>query len=189
MLPVCETKADMQTLLIAVATYCIFTLQTAIAGSLSVAGCVPNLVFAGLLVLAPRLTGSQRLVTAAVWGLIADCLADGRLGPDLVCCTICILVVERCQTRWQPAAPLTLIVLAIPLTLFESAATATLRLALDGRNLEWQRLCLGTAGSAVWTVCVVALLAVAANLIGNRTHDRSPPDAPALSNKWRMLTE
>jgi rod shape-determining protein MreD len=179
----------MKWLLVAPATYLVFALQTSLADSLTVAGCVPNLPLAGLLLMAGHGTGWRGLVMAAVWGLIADCLADGRLGPDLICCTICLLVFEHGHAQWNLGSPWRLVAISIPLVLFESAATGAMRALLDGHAIDWQRLCLFAAGSSVWTVVVVAGLAFVGALVGRRAGTEGIEAAPAISNRWRMLTE
>lgn len=179
----------MKWFLVAPATYLVFALQTALADTLTVAGCVPNLALAGLLIMASRGSGWRQLVTAAAWGLIVDCLADGRLGPDLICCTACLLVFERCHQRWNLGSPWRLIAVSIPLVLLETAVTGALRATLDGRAVDWQRLAVFAVGSTTWTVIVVAGLAFAGVLVGHRGNEANGAAAPALSNRWRMLTE
>jgi len=179
----------MKWLLVVPATYLVFALQTGLADSLTIGGCVPNLPLAGLLIMASRGSGWRQLVTAAAWGLIADCLADGRLGPDLIAFAVCLVVFERCHMRWNLGSYWRLVAMSIPLVLLETAVTGALRASLDGHAVDFQRLCLFAAGSTVWTVVVVAGLAFVGALVGNRAHYGNETAAPALSNRWRMLTE
>jgi len=179
----------MKLLLTAIATYCVFVLQTSLADAWSVAGCVPNLPLAGLIVMAGLGPSRQRIVTAAAWGLIADCLADGRLGPALICFTVCFLVVERSHLRWGLGSPVRLIAISVPLVLLESLLTSALRVTLEGRPLDTGRLGFLALGSTAWTIAVVASLTIVVTFVSNRSRDQSAPGAPALSNKWRMLTE
>jgi rod shape-determining protein MreD len=184
-----QLSSVMKLLLTLIATYLVFVLQTSLADVWSIAGCVPNLPLAGVIVMAGLGSGRRRIVTAAAWGLIADCLADGRLGPALIGFSLCFLVIERCHLRWGLGSPVRLIAISVPLVLLESTVTSALRVTLERRPLDLGRLGFLALGSTAWTVAVIAGLTIIVTIASNRSRDRSVPGAPALSNKWRMLTE
>ncbi len=169
-------------------TYLIFVLHTGIARDLTVAGCVPNLLLAGLVLLLVRVRGRSGIAMAAAWGLLSDALTDGRLGPDVICFSLTAYAVRQFHARWNLNSPWKSGVLSSVVVAGEMVAATSLRLLADGRSPELSTLGAHAVGSALYTGILVAGMSLAARLVLRQTAESTTPDAPTVSNQWRMLT-
>jgi len=170
-------------------TYLIFVLHTGLARSLAVGWCTPHLVLAGLVLLTVRMPGREGLVVAAGWGLLSDCLADGRLGPDVVSFVLATAVIRHLSCRWNlkssemaGAASGTIVWAAL-------VVSAGLRMFPGGRILDLAGPVRFAAGPGLYTGVLIATATLAARLVARTPAGIDAAAAPAMSNKWRMLTE
>jgi rod shape-determining protein MreD len=170
-------------------TYLVFALHSSLATGLAVAGFAPHLVLAGSVLLASRTKARQGLLLGALWGFLADCLTDGRMGAGVICFSLSTWALQICTSQPKSTVPWRLAVLSLPLVWVNMIGTELLRGLTDGRPVDLQGLCPHAAGSAIYTVIIIAMAEWAIRLV----HGKSPADAviaaPTVSNKWRMLTE
>src|SRR5437016_1278073 len=80
-------------------TYLIFVVQSSFASKLAIAGCSPHLVLAGLIATILHFSARQAVLAGACWGLISDCLGDGRLGVDIAGFALTALIVHSVLVR------------------------------------------------------------------------------------------
>jgi rod shape-determining protein MreD len=165
------------------------TLHSTLAASLAVAGFSPHLLLAGLSLLASRTTTRQSLFAGALWGLLADCLTDGRLGAGLICFSLSTWFLQRCRGQSYRGRFWKLAIWSVPVIFADMVATAALRIVFDIRPVDWQGLCIHAAGSAVYSGILVGIAELAIRLVRGKTSENSEGTAPTVSNKWRMLTD
>src|SRR5947207_10947643 len=91
-------------------TYLVFGLHLSLTVSLAVAGFAPHLVLAGSVLLTCRTTARQGLLLGALWGLLADCLPDGRMGAGIICFSLSTWALQRCTWQSHSTVPLSLAV-------------------------------------------------------------------------------
>ena len=96
-------------------TYLVFAVHSVVASSLAVAGYAPHLVLAGLILMTSRMAGRQGLLAAGLWGLLADCLTEGRLGAGIVCFSLSTWLLQRCTGRRISSVPWRIAVFSVPL--------------------------------------------------------------------------
>jgi rod shape-determining protein MreD len=149
---------------------------------------VPHLVLAGLILMAVRVSGRQGLPLAAIWGLLSDCLSDARLGADVIGFVFAVLVVQWGGFRLGLSSPWRLGVLSVALVWCSSTLSVWLRMYAEGRADSLSAYCVTALGSALYTGAVVGIASLAARFI-SRQKAGVTAAAPAVSNKWRMLTE
>ena len=136
-----------------------------------------------------RIAGRQGLLAAALWGLLADCLTDGRLGAGVVYFSLSTWVLKRFTGRRNSSVPWRVAVMSVPLIWAAIVGMAVLRGLSDGRPSDLRGLCVHAAGSAVYTGMVIAAAEFAIGFVrGSSTADAGIA-APTVSNKWKMLTE
>jgi rod shape-determining protein MreD len=169
-------------------TYLVFVLQSSVAQGLSIGGFAPHLVLAGLILMAVRVSGRNGLLLAALWGLLSDCLSDSRLGADVIGFVVAVLIVQWGGIRLGLNSPWRLSGLSAVLIWCASVLSAGLRIHADGRAANLWACCVTALGSAFYTGALVGITSLAARFIGRST-TRESAAAPAVSNKWRMLTE
>jgi rod shape-determining protein MreD len=170
-------------------TYLIFVLHTGLVRSLAAGGCTPHLVLAGLVLMSLRTSGREGLALAAGWGLLSDCLADGRLGPEVVAFVLATFVISHLSRRWNLKSPVMAGAAACAIVWGTPAISAGLRMFPDGRNSVLAAPVWLAAGSALYTGILVAAVTLAARLIVRSPAGVDPATVPKMSNKWRMLTE
>jgi rod shape-determining protein MreD len=170
-------------------TYFIFVLHFTVAARLAIAGFAPHFMLAGLSLLAWRATSRQALLTGALWGLLADCLTDGRLGAGLICFLLSTWVLQRCTVQSNRGPSWKLAIFSVPVIFAAIVGTAGLRMLFDIRPVDWQALCIDAAGSAVFTGILIVIIEIAISVVRGRTSEHSAIAAPTVSNKWRMLTD
>ena len=170
-------------------TYLVFAVQTAFAGSLAIAGCAPHLVLAGVVLMTRRVPERAGLVVAAGWGLLSDCLTDGRLGPEIVAFVVAAALMSRLSGRWNLKSPGFSAAAGVAIVWVALVISAGLRMVPDGRIHALATLAGHAARSAIWTGALVAIATLAARLIISTPAESDPAATPAMSNKWRMLTE
>lgn len=170
-------------------TYIALTLHSTMAASLAIAGFTPHLVLAGLSLLAARAAPRQALFTGALWGILADCLADGRLGAGMICFSLSTWVLQRCTGGPNRGPSWKLAIWSVPVIFADIVAMAALRTHFDVHPVDWQGLCLYAARSAVFTGILIAIAEFAINLVRGRSIVDPTIAAPTVSNKWRMLTD
>ena len=82
-------------------TYLIFVLHSALRTMFSRRGYAPHLVLAGLILMCARNAGRAGICLAALWGLLADCLSEGRLGPGLMIFVLSAFVIGHCNAAME----------------------------------------------------------------------------------------
>lgn len=179
----------MKLLIIATCTYAIFVLHAAFARDLAISGIAPHLILAGLVVISVRVGAAQGMLLAAVWGLLADCLTEGRLGPHVVCFAIVVGILHRNRNQRRSSDSWKLAALSIPMVWGVLLAVQFWHSLAEGRTRDFTAVAIHAAGSAVYTGLVVAGAAYALRHVAPASADRTDPSSPSVSNKWRMLTE
>jgi rod shape-determining protein MreD len=178
----------MQWLWIVAWTYLIFVLQSSVARELAMGGCAPHLALAGLTLMAARVSGRRGLLLAGSWGLISDCLSDERMGAGVIGFVLAALVVQQGGIRLDLSSPWRLGALSAAVVWCSIACSAWLRIEAHGRPDSLSSYCLAALGSALYTGALVGVASLARRFMGRQT-TRDSAAAPAVSNKWRMLTE
>jgi cell shape-determining protein MreD len=174
-------------------TYLVFALHAGFAREMAIGACAPHLILAGLVLMVLRLNGRDGIALAAGWGFLSDCLVEGRLGADVVVFVLAAGVVRQLSVRWSLRVPWRAGAFSIGLVWGAVVASTAVRMLADGiladgRTLDLATLAIPAAGSAIYTGVLVAVLSLAASLVGrDRTDDATA--VPAVSNRWRMLTE
>ena len=170
-------------------TYLVFALHTGFAREMQIAGCVPHLMLAGLVLMTIRIPGRARHFVAAGWGIISDCLTEGRMGADVVAFVLAAYCIRCMSPRWNLESPLRAGMLSGLIVWAVIAVSTVVRMLPDGHLPGLALLGRHAAGSAIYTAVLVAAASRAARLLG-RSPDRSDPAAvPTVLNKWRMLAE
>jgi len=169
-------------------TYLVFVLHAGFARELQIGKCTPHLALAGLIPLAVRASGRRGIVVAAVWGLLSDCLSDGRLGTDVIVFVLAACCTRRAGARWNLIAPWRTGVFSAVTAWGALVACASLRLLSAGGSPPFTALGLQAAGSAVYTGLLAALVALTARIVWRSTDGDESAPAPQVSNKWRMLS-
>jgi rod shape-determining protein MreD len=174
-------------------TYLVFVLHSAFAREVAIGACAPHVILAGLVLMILRLNGRDGIVLAAAWGFLSDCLVEGRLGADVAAFVLAACAVRHLCVRWNLRVPWRAGAFSIGVVWGAVIVSTGIRMLADGmlsdgRTLDLARLAIPTAGSAIYTGMLVAVISLAASLVGrDRAGDATA--APAVSNKWRMLTE
>jgi rod shape-determining protein MreD len=178
----------MQWLLIIAWTYLTFVLQSSVARDMAIGGCAPHLIFAGLVLMAVRVSGRNGLLLAALWGLLSDCLSDARLGADIIGFVIAAWVMQWGGIRLELGSPWRLGGLSTVVIWCASVLSVWLRMHADGRVASLWAFGVTSLGSALYTGAIVGIASRAARFVGRNT-TRDSAVTPSVSNKWRMLTE
>jgi rod shape-determining protein MreD len=174
-------------------SYLIFVLHSGFARELRIGGCVPHLLLAGLILMTVRTAGSLGtgrlgICLAALWGLLSDCLTDGRLGADVITFVLVAFVIRQMHARWGLTSPARAGVVTAALVAAALVASTSLRLLPDGRIPDLAALGTYAAGSAAYTGFLAALGSLAARIVWREPMGDDAAASPAVSNKWRMLT-
>jgi rod shape-determining protein MreD len=188
----------MKWLWIIAATYLVFVLHAGFACEMAIGGCAPHLVLAGLVLMVLRLNGRDGIALAAAWGFLSDCLVEGRLGADVVAFVLAACAVRQLSVRWNLRVAWRAGAISIGLVWGAIVAGTAIRvladgmladgMLADGRTLDLGTLAMSAAGSAIYTGVLVAVISLAASLVG-RDRTENATALPAVSNRWRMLTE
>jgi rod shape-determining protein MreD len=179
----------MRWLWIFASTYLLFVLQTGFARHLEIVGYAPHLVLAGIFCLAVRMPGRGGLVVAAGWGLVSDCLTDGRLGPDLVTFVLAAHFIQQLSCRWNLETPGRAGVLSAAIIWAVLVVSTALRTLPDGHIPNLAALARSAAGTAIYTSLLVAAATLAARLVRRSTNGSDTVPVATVSNQWRMLAE
>jgi rod shape-determining protein MreD len=155
---------------------------------MAIGGCAPHLALAGLVLMAMRIPGRRALLLAAVWGLLSDCLSDSRLGADVIGFVLAVLFLKWGSIRLGLYSPWRLAGFSTPIAWCCTTFSLWLRMHADGRVAGLWDCCITALGSALYAGAAVGLASLAARII-SRQEARDTAAAPAVSNKWRMLTE
>jgi rod shape-determining protein MreD len=170
-------------------TYLVFVLHSGLAREAAVGGCAPHLVLAGLVLMVLRITGREAIALAAVWGFLSDCLVEGRLGVDVMFFVLTTMALRQLNARWNLRSPWRAAVVSMTFVWGELVASGSFRILAEGQTPDLPPLAHSAAGSAVYSGLLVAMLALAARLVARDAIDDDASAAPAVSNKWRMLTD
>lgn len=170
-------------------TYLIYVLHSGFARELTIAGCTPHLVLAGLLLMTIRIGGRQGVLLAGGWGLLSDALSDGQLGADVACFACLVCMVQRLNARWNLSSPWRLGAISVVVVGAEVVASTSLRMSVGGQSLHLPTILAHAAGSALYTGLVVAVASFAAQIVLRQPAGTAGAAAPTVSNRWRMLTE
>lgn len=169
-------------------TYVVFVVHSSFASKLAIASCSPHFVLAGLILAILHFSATQAVLLAACWGLISDCLGDGRLGVDVACFAVSALVVQflfvrkHLDSRVRPAALTGILVLA------NVIGSTGLRSMGEVHGPAFAALCGRAAGSAAYTAALIALVSLSGMIVRRQSLADAVPVAPTVSNRWRMLT-
>jgi rod shape-determining protein MreD len=170
-------------------TYLVFVLHSSLAASLAIAGSAPQLVLAGWILVIRRMPPRQGLLAAALWGLLADCQTNGRLGAGIVCLSISTWILQRCLGRRNDNSLLTLVVLSSPLIWADIVGMAVLRGLSDGHSVNMRAQCIQAAGSAIYTGIIVVAAEIASRYVRGNAEGDAAIGVPAVLNRWKMLTD
>jgi rod shape-determining protein MreD len=181
--------ALMKLLILTTVTYTIFVLQASLAREVAIFGITPHLVLAGLALMTVHSARAQAVLQAAVWGLLADCVTEGRLGPQMVCFTIFAVILQHTANRRWINVPWKLAASSIPLVSGALLVDQLSRALVGGRAIDYLALAIQAVGSAVYTGLIVLGAAYTLRYMAPASTERTAPSAPCVSNKWRMLTE
>lgn len=169
-------------------TYLVFVVQSSFAWKLAIAGCSPHLMLAGLIVTTLHFSMRQAVLMGASWGLISDCLNDGRLGADVASFALTALAVHSVLVRKNPGSQVRLVALTGILVWSTIIGSAGLRNVHDVQGSALAALCGRAAGSAIYTAALVALVSLGGVIVRRPPLADAVPPAPSASNRWRMLT-
>jgi hypothetical protein len=170
-------------------TYLVFVLHSGFAREVAVAGCTPNLILAGLVLMILRTTGLGAVALAALWGFLSDCLVEGRLGVDVVSFALTACAVRQVSAHWNMRSPWRAGAISTVLVWAALVASSSFRVLADARTPHLPTVALSATGSAVYTGLLVAILSQVVWLVWRDPNDDDAVVVPAVSNKWRMLTE
>jgi len=170
-------------------TYLIFVLHTGIAQTLAIGGCAPHLVLAGLVVMTVRLSARRGVLLAAGWGLLLDCLGEGRPGVHLVALTLATLTVQEVHSRWALYSPWRLGLVASVVAGALVAATASLPVFAGVPSADLRVILVHAAGSALTTGVAAAIIAYADQMVLRPPATAAGAKGPTVLNQWRMLTD
>jgi rod shape-determining protein MreD len=171
------------------ATYLVFVLHSGFARELAIGGCAPHLILAGLVLMIVGANGSEGIALAAVWGVLSDCLVEGRLGADVVGFSLAAFAIRQLSGRWNLRAPWRAGAISVALVWGVVVASTSVWVLADGRTPELATLAVSAAGSAIYTGLLVAALSLAAQLVRRDATNDDADAVPLVSNKWKMLTE
>jgi rod shape-determining protein MreD len=181
-------RAFMNLLIFITVTYTMFALQASLARDVAIFGFTPHLILAGLAVMTVRSACAQAMLQAAAWGLLADCVTEGRLGPQMVSFTIFAVMLQRTANRRSINVPWKLAASSIPLCWGALLADQLWRALADARPIDYVALTVQAAGSAIYTGLIALGAAYILRFCAPASTESTIPSAPCVSNKWRMLT-
>ena len=139
---------------ISLSTYLVFVLDSSLAPVMKIGDYRPYFALAALVLLPTRLGGAAAVLVAAIWGLLADCLADARLGPDLVCFALCAFALGRMPAPRGQRSWLIWSAAAFAVTFFDLVASNGLRTFRVWQTADLAPLATRAAGSALYTAFV-----------------------------------
>ena len=143
-------------LLISLSTYLVFVLDSSLAPVMKIGDYRPHFTLAALVILPTRLGGAAAVLVAAFWGLLADCLADTRLGPNLACFALCAFALGHVQARRARPSFLRWGTASFAVTFVGLVASNGLRTLGSLRMADFGSLTACAAGSALYTSLVSA---------------------------------
>jgi rod shape-determining protein MreD len=170
-------------------TYLVFVLHSGFAREMAIGGCAPHLILAGLVLMILRTTGREAVALAAVWGLLSDCLVDGRLGADVLSFVLAAFALRQSSMRWNLRSPWRSGAISVVIVWGEFVASGSFRMLAEGQSPDFAALALSGPGPAVYTGLLVAGISLSARYVWGNPIDDDAAAVPAVSNKWRMLTE
>lgn len=179
----------MKHIILVVCIYSIVVLHSALARDLAVSGFAPHLILAGLVVITVHVSRAQGIFLAALLGLTADCLAEGRLGLNLIGWVIAAAILQRAASPRGVPVPWKLAASSMPLVWGLLFGGQWLGSLADGRNIALAVLAIQSAGAALYTALIVAVAAYAVRMLVPVATEHAAPAGPTVSNTWRMLTE
>jgi rod shape-determining protein MreD len=175
-------------LIISICTYTIFVLHTSLTRDLAIAGIAPHLVLAGLAVMTTRVERVQAVWLAAAWGLLADCLAEGRLGSSMVCFTIFAVFVQPASHPGRTGFAWKLGALSIPVGWGLLLADQLWRGLGRELKIDIGALAIQAAGTSIYTGLIIAGAAFALQILSPVSTESEISSTRTVSNQWRMLT-
>jgi rod shape-determining protein MreD len=179
----------MKILFLIAITFAVFSLQTSLA-PLSGPGIVrPHLVLGGLVWIVWRAGPFTGLVTAAAWGLIADGLAQGPLGIDLVGFTLAAWIIQLVRERGPGGSAPRVGAVTGGVVFVVSVASVGVREFIERQNVDFSQLLQWAGGQAVATAILAIVLVKVGTLLIGPPADIGAAPTPRVSNRWRMLTE
>jgi rod shape-determining protein MreD len=171
------------------ATFAAFVLQTSLV-PLGNAGTIqPNFVLGGLVWMVWRAGPRTGLLSAAAWGAIADGLAQGPLGIDLIGYTMAAWIVQLVRDRGTTGSVLRVVGVTGSVVLAVSAASAGAREFIERQEVDSSLLLAWAGGQALATAMLAALLVMFRNLVFGHSAETGGRTKARVSNQWRMLTE
>ena len=175
--------------LLALLTYATFVLQSTLAPDLAVGGAVPQFVPLALLLTALHLRGRDGLVLAAGWGLLSDSLGPDCLGPDVICFSVAVYLLQQIRRHALLHSP---IGKGCMLALLIFAMTSGSVLIHDWRMhqpLDYATTMRQSAFAAGYSGAIGLVLLLAWQSLTGLLPQLRPAPAADVANRWKMLTE
>jgi rod shape-determining protein MreD len=136
-----------------------------------------------------RTGGRQHVFFAAGWGLLLDCLGEGRMGVNLVALTLAALAVQSFQAQWPLNSLWRAGVVAAIVVGIEFGVSTVLLILAAGLGPDLRMIVTHAAGSALYSGIVIAVLLRASQMVLRQPSLTAGGIVPTVSNNWRMLTE
>lgn len=175
--------------LLATLTYATFVLQSTLAPDLAVSGIVPQFVPLVLLLTALQLRGRAGLLLAAGWGLLSDCLGPDTFGPDVVCFSLAVYLLQQIRRHALLHSPVGKGCMLALLISFTSSGSAMLHDWRAHQAIDYVATFRQSAYTAGYSGTIgLALLLVSQALSSLIPQLRQAPAAD-VANRWNMLTE
>lgn len=171
-------------------TYAVFVFQTSLSRECAVAGIVPHLPCATLMLIGLLYPGRSFLLGAAVWGLLSDLLGDGRIGAGSASFALAAAAIGSVlQSAPRQSALLTAISGGL-IVLVCNLLYAAVPLAVSGGLQDLSSLWSTIIRQALYTGLIAFVLVFFLRRFTrhNSTDSRSD-DVDEVSNRWSMLTE
>ena len=128
------------------------------------------------------------LACALGWGLLSDGLSSSGMGVDVVCFSIAAYGYWHSQQHVAARSALGRSLLVFPAAMILSASSSFLREILSGPVPTFAPLLTRAGFSAAYTAGLSLAVALLISIVRWRFFS-SVSAAPAVRNRWRMLTE
>ncbi|MGQ0633204.1 MAG: rod shape-determining protein MreD [Planctomycetaceae bacterium] len=173
------------TTLIVAGLYAAFVIQTSVLPLVCVRPWTLHIVLSAIVIVMLRSGARAGIVTAALGGLVSDCLSTGPLGIDLCLFVIVAHLTQMARNDRTGASPLVIGLFAGTAALLSEFIATSLRLALAGEPLPLREI---GASATACGLSTAAVMVVAATLWQAMAGTAEAGGHTAVSNRWRMLT-
>ena len=179
----------MQFPLFAILTYVLFALQSTAAAELAIGGFTPQFVWGALFVWGSRFPRAKGVILAALWGLLSDALAGGRLGPNLIGFVAAVLVLQHLRSMRFLLTPVAIALISLPSVFLTQMIAGCFQYWIEGVKFAPVALTVHSAGEALYTACIIGIAASLRDLFSGNQNISLTPAAPQITQSWRMLTD